>query len=180
MNRRALMLSGVAATAVLAGCTFSTSNGVTSVTINLKAVNAYAQALQNGSNTLLSVPLITTAMGPATVALVKAAVAGISIAAAALAQQATGPNTLTFTANSIPAALASFQADAATINAAFGVVITAETGSLSSNIITTASAIQTVVSLVLALASSVMPVTVGAVAPAMPEAQALSILNASY
>ncbi|OUI98024.1 twin-arginine translocation signal domain-containing protein, partial [Acetobacter cibinongensis] len=77
-RRNFLRTSGLLACGVaLAACTLTKSGNVTSVTLNVAKVDAYAKAAQNFANIILSVPLVTATLGAAPVALINAAATGI-------------------------------------------------------------------------------------------------------
>lgn len=168
-RRRLLICSPIA---ILAGCTATTVNGFTTYTINLATADNYAQAIENGANLLLSIPLISTAMGPAAVTIVGAATKGIASAIATLNTQYKGQVSFSFTASTVPAAFSALMADATTINNSVSAVV----GNLGSQVTATeqetVDAIQTIVSTLLALGSG----TVGA-ARLMTPAQALTVLG---
>lgn len=164
------LLSAVA----LLGCSNTTVNGVTTLTINLTTLQAYAAAVKNGVATLSSIPVISTALGSAKIVMINAVVADMAAQVAALNTANNGVATLTFTATSVPAALAAFAADAKAIMADLVVVATSSSGSLAANVVTTVDALQTVLGLGEAVASS----AVGAVPPQMNARQALKILGA--
>lgn len=152
-RRHLLATAPLASIALMAGCTTSTVNGVTTVTVNLATVNAYAQAIQNGANTILSVPMVTTAMGTATTALVKAAITGAATAIAQLNTQYKGALSFSFTATTVPADLSALLADATTVNNAVSTVVSSLGSQFSSSVETTIDAIETIVSALIAMVS---------------------------
>jgi len=167
----------------LAGCaslfTTTTVAGVTTVTVDLTKLSQYAVALKNGVTTLFSIPVITSALGAAVVALVSTVVDDIALEVAALSKADNGSTSLVFTTASVPAALVAFQTDAVTIATNTGTAFSALGSSVGSAILTTVDAFNTIVS----LAEAVLPTPAArlmAAAPTkMPEAQALQILGAS-
>jgi len=163
----------LSAVAMLDACVATTTNGVTTVTINLNTLENYALAAKNGVATLLSIPLVRTAIG-AKVLVINDVVADMAAQAVALNAANHGVATLTFTAASIPAAVTAFQADAKALMADVVVVASSLTGSLAANIVTIMDALQTV----LALGEAIAPTAAGAVRPRMNESQALKILGA--
>jgi hypothetical protein len=176
ISRRRLLASVplMSAVAMLGACAATTTNGVTTVTINLNTLETYATAVKNGVATLLSVPPISTAIGTAKVLVINQAVADMAAQAAALSAANQGVATLTFTAASIPAAVTAFETDAKALMADVVVVASSLAGSLAANIITTVDALQTV----LALGGAVASTNVGAVRPRMSVRQALTLLGA--
>ena len=163
------LLSAVA----LFGCANTTVNGVTTVTINLSTLQAYAAAVKNGVATLLSIPVIGTALGSAKIAMINAVAADMAAEVAALNTANNGAATLTFTVTSVPAALTAFATDARAIMADLVVVAASLSGSLAANVVTTVDALQTV----LLLGEAVVSAAVGAVPPTMSARQALKILE---
>lgn len=176
MNRRNLLrATALALPAIaLAGCVASTANGVTTITLNLATLDAYATAVENGATTLLGISLISAALGSPKVVLIKALIAGVVASIAALDAANHGGTSLSFTTASIPAALTALQTDASTIFADIETVATSLGGSLASNVVTTVEALQTIVSLLVALTST----AVGAVKTPMTGSQALQVLGA--
>lgn len=158
----------------LSGCASNTVDGITTVTINVATIDAWATALNNSTNLILS--LSGVGATPAGVAILAV---GDSLAADIKAFDAAtkGQTTLTLNGTAVPAALASLEADANTLLAN---VKTAVGGVAATDVATAQnylSAIETVVSLVEA---SVPSLTVGAplrAAPRMSEAQALAVLS---
>jgi hypothetical protein len=175
LSRRHLLATvSLSAVVMLGACAATTANGVTMLTINLNTLEAYATATKNGVATLLSIPLISTAIGAAQVLVINAAVADMAAQVAALNTANHGVATLSFTAASIPAALTAFEADAQALMADVVVVASSLTGALAANVVTTVDALQTVLALGEAVASS----AVGAARPRMSARQALTLLGA--
>jgi hypothetical protein len=81
---------------------------------------------------------------------------------------------LSFSAASIPAAVTAFEADAKAVMADVVVVASSLTGTLAANVVTTMDALQTV----LALGEAVASTSVGATQPKMNARQALKLLGA--
>lgn len=169
LRTTALALPAVA----LASCASSTVNGVTTFTINLATANAYAQAIENGANMLLAIPLISTGMGAAGVAIVKAAVAGIATAISQLNTTYKGQISFSFTIASEPAALNALVTDANQINGVASGIVTSMGTQITAAEQETIDAIQAVVSTLVALVTG----TVGAVQPQMPVSAALTVLG---
>lgn len=183
LSRRALLGATAFAPLALAGCgivTRTTTGGVTTITVDVAKLDAYSKAIQNGADALLANPLIAAAMGPGVAIAIAAALAGVGAAIAAIDKQANGSQSLSFNANSAPAALVSLQADAATVYSDVKTAFAATAGQLPAAVAQVFDALVTVVSLLLAVMLSVgatkaarsMP------APKMPEARALALLHA--
>lgn len=157
----------------LAACTTSTTNGVTTVTLNVQQVQLWATALVNASNLVASLPgiagtapaLVVAALGPI-----------ITADIAAFAKTAGSAVSLTFTTSSVPAAVASLETDAnILLNDAKSVV----TGVAAADLglaTTYVNAIETVVTLLEAAVGSV-PAAAKTKALPMTEAQALAVLK---
>jgi hypothetical protein len=160
--------------AALAGCVASTVNGVTTVTVNLATVDAYAQAIGNAVTTLLTIPALSTGLGVLGVATITTASTDVTKSISALDTANAGSESFTFSTASVPAALASLQADANTIVSNVGTVVTSLGSTLAANVTTTVDALETVVSLLTAL---VPTGAVSAVKLKMTEAQALAVLG---
>jgi hypothetical protein len=177
MNRRFLLRTSALAlpALALAACASTTVNGVTTITLNLVTLQAYATAVKNGVSTLLSVPALSAALGSAKVAAINALVADMAAQVAALNMANKGVATLTFTVASVPAAVSAFEADASSLMNDVVVVATSLAGSLAANVVTTVDALQTV----LAIGEAVASTSVGAAKPKMGINQALAILRAA-
>jgi hypothetical protein len=174
-SRRCLLATApLCALSMLGACAATTANGVTTVTINLNTLENYATAVKDGVTTLLSVPLISTAIGAAKTLVINAAVADMAAQVAALNAANQGVATFTFTATSIPAAVTAFETDARALMADVVAVASGLTGSLAANIVTTTDALQTV----LALGTAVASTNVGTIRPRMSASQALKLLGA--
>jgi hypothetical protein len=174
-SRRCLLATvPLCALSMLGACAATTANGVMTVTTDLNTLETYAAAVKNGVATLLSVPLISTAIGAANTLVINEVVADMAAQVAALNEANHGVATLTFTATSIPAAVIAFETDAKALMADVVGVASGLTGSLAANIVTTVDALQTVLALGTALAST----NVGTVRPRMSASQALQLLGA--
>src|SRR6185437_2961755 len=178
MNRRHLLRTTALAmiAAPIAACSVfqsTTTNGVTTITVNVAKLDAYGQAFINGGTMLLDLPGISTLPAAAAVATVLA-VLKTDIAAFDTATQ--GQATLTFDATSVPAAVQSVLADGKTLlTDARSVLGTAEQAA-ASTAQTYIDAIQTVVSI---FSATIGQITAGARAGAVPmtETQALAVLR---
>lgn len=175
LSRRYLLnlFSAAVPAAVLVSCTSTTTNGVTTETINLATVNAYATAIENGANTLLAIPLISAAMGPSAVSIVSTATKGVASAISTLNTVYKGQISFSFTVANTPAALDALVTDANQINGAVS-AITASAGSeITANEQEIIDALQTVVSTLIALVTG----AVGAAETPLPIGAALLVLG---
>ncbi len=162
--------------ALLAACgavTTTTTSGITTVTVNVAKVDAYAQAFQNAGNTILGMPGVAGLLGPyATVASNVTAIVTTDIAA--FDKAAGGKTVLTFDATSVPASVNSVLADGqkllTTLRA--GLPQTAIVGSLGTYL----NALATVVSLFEAMIGAPPAAATRGITP-MPEGVALTILG---
>jgi hypothetical protein len=176
---RATALAGP--TIALASCsslfTSVTTEGVTTVTVNLTKLSQYATALKNGVTTLFGVTAIVAALGPTVVSLVTGVVDNLADQAAALSAADNGATSLVFTTTNVPAALSAFQQDAVTVASNTATVFASLNGKVAADIETVISAFNTIV----ALAEAVLPTPaarLSAAAPAtMTESQALKTLG---
>lgn len=180
-RRNFLRTSGLLACATaLAACTVTKSGNVSSVTLNVAKVDAYAKAAQNFANTILSVPLVTATLGAAPVALINAAATGIVGAIDQINTAANGAATVSYDSTSVKTAVNSIIADLQTALAyakqgIAGVESTAATADTISKVNTAISAAETILSLLTAL---IVSVGVARAAPTpMSEATALAVLG---
>jgi hypothetical protein len=172
-TRRIALLSAASLLA-LAGCsavTSTTTNGVTTITVNVADINAWAQAFLNGATFLLALPGVAALPAASLIGL---ALAAVKTDLAAFDSAAGGNVTLTFNSTSIPAAIKSVLTDGRTLlSDAAGVP-----GAVPATVQATASeyvqALETVVS---TFAAAVGQITAGAALGAMPIATALSVLR---
>lgn len=171
MLRRSLLLSS-SGFILLAACATSTVNGVTYFKIDLKTIDAYAQAIQNATSILLAVPLISTALGTKA-SIISTALSDIASSIASLDQANEGVTTLEFTLSSVPATLTAIQTDAKTIFSDLKTVILSLGTQIASNISSTFVAFETIYTLLIALTS----ITVSTSKTPMSEEQALTVLN---
>ncbi len=184
-RRAALALFPLTAAGLLSGCgifSSTTSGGVTKITVNTARLAAYAAAIDNGVNTLLSIPALTGALGSIQAAAVRALGAAIVAAANQLASQGGGSQSITFDATSIPSALVSLHADANTIFGDFSAVMKSIGNSVAVDVITTFNALQTIVSLVVALTAGTAVASATLASPIGPKAmmtekEALTVLH---
>lgn len=172
-STRRAFLAAAACAIPLAACTVTTANGVTTVTVQLATIDAYAQAVKNGTAALLANPVISGALGAAVVAAINAAETDVTNSISALDTANAGSISLTFSTASVPAALTSLQADAKTILGDVQTVFTSLGTQIGSDVVQTFDAFETIVSLLVAIGSA----AVGAPAVKMTQAQALSVLG---
>ena len=167
MNRRHFLASTAiaAATLALSACdavTSTTTNGVTTLTINVAQINAWGQAIVNGADILA--PFAGTA-GSIILLVAKTAEADL----ASVNTLSGGSATLTFNSTSIPAAVQSLLTDGKTVVADASGAISASAGTAATEAL---NALETIVSIFAATLGSM-----GAAAPKMSEAQALATLK---
>src|ERR1035437_2141456 len=111
ISRRAMLLS--ATPLALAGCgiiTTTTTNGVTTISINVAKVDGWAQAFVNAGNLIYGLPGVAGLLGPIG-GVVQIVVKMVAADVMAFDKSAGGVTDLTFDATSIPAALNSILAD---------------------------------------------------------------------
>ncbi|MCG4256955.1 hypothetical protein [Acetobacter senegalensis] len=164
----------------LAACTVTKSGNVTSVTLNVAKVDAYAQAAKNFAGTILSVPLVTSALGSGRVTIINACVTGIVVAIDQFDSAANGAATVSYDSTSVKTAVNSVIADLQTVltyakQGISGIESTASTADTISKVNMAISAAETVLSLLTAL---IVSVGVARMAPTpMSEASALAVLG---
>lgn len=178
MNRRCFLraTSALIPAALLGACgavTTTTTGGITTVSVNVAKIDAYAQAFQNAGNTILGMPGMAAMLGP--YALVASQVtAAVATDIAAFDKAAGGQTTLTFDATSVPASINSVLADGqkllTTIRA--GLPQTAVVGTVATYI----NALATVVSLFEAMVGTAPAAAIMGATP-MSEDTALTILR---
>lgn len=168
MNRRKLLstIGATGAAVALAGCAFSTVNGVTTVTLNVATINKYAQAIQITASGLLANPLVAAALG-AKAALANALISAVGSDIEAFNTYSNGMALVKFDRTSVPAAFTSLENDAGTL---LGYVKALAPSAIPSSVSAYVASLETIVELLLALASVVA-------APKTPltEAQALAV-----
>lgn len=159
MTRRRILAipSSAVSVVALAGCgiiTTTTTNGVTTVTLDVGRIDAWAQAFQNAGTLILGLPGMPVLLGPAAPVITAIiAMAGADIAA--FDKAAAGKLTVTFDTTSIPAAITSVLADGkkllTTVQAAIPV------GAIAGTVGTYISALATIVSIFEAAIGSAPP-----------------------
>ena len=173
LTRRTLVAAvpGIAAAGALAACTSTTTNGVTTVTINVAQANAWGQALLNAITLVAGLPGI---VGTPPALAVMAIEPMISADLTAFNTAANGKLVLTYDRTTPAAAVTSLAADGQKLVAD----VQAAIGTVASGALQTAqtylAAVKTIVSLFQAAAGSVS----AAAASGMTEAQALTVLKA--
>ena len=175
ISRRTLLrTSALGSVAALAACgvvSSTTSNGVTTITVNVAQVAAWGAAIKNGAALIAGLPGVA---GTPQGAVVMAIVAVVTADLAAFSTAAGGSVSLTFNSTSVPAAVSSLLTDGKTLlTDAQGAL-----GNVGATVLATAqtyvAAVQTIVALFEAALGST---AVGAAAPKMTEAQALTVLG---
>lgn len=172
LTRRTLVsaIPGIAAAGVLAACTSTTTNGVTTVTINVAQANAWGQALLNAITLVAGLPGI---VGTPPALVVMAIEPMISADLTAFNTAANGQLVLTYDRSTPAAAVTSLAADGQKLVSD----VQAAIGSVASSALQTAqtylAAVKTIVSLFQAAAGAVT----AAAAPGMTEVQAMTVLS---
>jgi hypothetical protein len=170
-TRRIALLSAASLLA-LAGCsavTSTTTNGVTTITVNVADVDAWGQAFLNASGLILALPGIAALpVGAA----ISAVLAVIKTDLAAFDTASGGNVTLTFNATSVPAAIQSVLADGKTLLSDAAGVPGAVTATVQATASEYVQALETVVS---TFAAAIGQITAGA--SPMSLGQALSVLK---
>jgi hypothetical protein len=164
----------LAAAGLTEGCTVTTANGVTTATLNVATVDLYAKAMTEAGTTLLSIPLISAALGPVTLAAAQIALTGISSAVAAFDTASKGLVTVTYNGTSAGAAFDSLSADAVTLLNDIKAVVATQVGTVESDITTALDSFQTVLTLTQALVATFTG-TAAVVMTPMTEADALAV-----
>ena len=164
-RRAVLVLLPAAALSACGLITTTTTNGVTTITVNVAQLNNWGQAILN-AGTMLA-PLIP-GVGPAVMAILNL----VSSDLAAVNKTAGGSVSLTFDSTSVPAALTSLLADGQKLIGTVSPALPAAASSVATEAQTVVNALQTVVSVLAATLGSV-----AAVKPVMTEAQALQVLG---
>lgn len=177
ISRRHALL-GVTALTGLSGCslfTTTTTNGVTTVTINVAALTAYGQAFINGASLIGSLPGIATS--PVGLIIVGLAPV-VSADLAAFSKAANGALTLSFDSTSIPNAIQSLLKD----GQALATDAQAALGAVAGTALTTAQTYFNAVQTVVALFNAALASAGVAAAPLTPmtEAEALATLKVMH
>ena len=178
----ALVVIGVPLT--MAG-TCTTTNGVTTVTINVAEVNAFAQAAANGVAMVEGDPVILaaiTAAAPAVPQLLLLAVNGLAAATAAWNTATGGKATVTYDGTTITSAFDTLTGDVEKISTQLGAAASAvpNAGNLvlektTTTVVDVANAVKTALSFLQAIVAAVgAPM---AALPPMNKAQMFSVLH---
>lgn len=170
-------LGAGAAIGALGACTITKSGNVTTLTLNVAKVSAYAKAASNFIDTALSIPVIVAALGAPTVAIIKVAAAAISSGAADISSAANGSASVSYDNTDVKTAFTSivnnFMSVVNYVKAAItGVESSTGTSSDLSKATTAADAAETILSLLEAMISVAL-----ARGGKMTEAQALRTLH---
>lgn len=173
ISRRALFrgAAGLAGVAALGACTITTTNGVTTVTVNVKTVV---------SDVNVALGVAKTAMGfvgiPSTVVtVVDAGIATINGALSAFQNSAGDSLTLTFNSNSVPDALTSLIADMNVVAKNISATTSALSSDLASKVSSVASDVANVASILESLIAAVVSARIGMTADQAREMQILAI-----
>lgn len=186
MRRRSLLRGSALAfpALALAGCgivTSTTTNGVTTYTINVSELETYVSGAAALAASLLGVPGISTAIGAATSSLIDQVISDLNAAIPAINTQAAGAVKISFTTSSAPAFIASLEQDAASLVSytktaitSFGASVPAQVTTYYNAIVSVANALSGVLSV-----GSTVSHKYGAVFGASPMsvADALAIVN---
>lgn len=174
LTRREFLAATSALT--LGACTVTENGNVTTVTLNVAQVDAYAKVAASGVTTVLSIAAVASVIGAPAVAIINTAVAALTAAIAQFDTASGGSVNVTYDSTSVKTAFDTVLAD-------FGTVLTDVQNSVSSlsgkigtadlaNVTTAVSAMQTGLNLLKALVA-----TVSAPAPAMTETQMFSAVH---
>lgn len=178
-----VILGGLLGTAALAACTSTKdSNGNTVVSISVAKIDAYAQAIVNGADSLLGSATVVKILGASNVALVKKYATDVSTFLAQFDAATKGVTVITWNDKTAVSVAQSILTTAQNLLAVIQDTISAaQLADIPSSVSDIVSAIRTVVSLLQAL----LTVTLGAsaqqvkavITPTMTEEQALHILH---
>lgn len=174
ISRRAILgTSALLPAAALVGCGIVTTtkvNGVTTITVNVAQINAWAQAFGNGAAMVAGLPGIVGTPAGAAIAAISALV---KVDAAAFNTAAAGSLTLTFNATSVPASIQSIVTDGQTLLNATKAAIPQVPAAAATLANTYLNAIATLVS----LAEAAITTKVGTPHTPMTEGAALAVLR---
>jgi hypothetical protein len=174
MNRRAILRASalVPVTAALAACgifTSTTTNDVTTVTVNVSDLNAWGTAIINAATLVSGLPGIsTTTQGAGIAAISKAATAAL----AAVDVAAGTSQTFTFNSGSVPASITSLLSDGTTLLADAQAAAGGVTGTSVQTAQTYIEALTTIVALFQAAVSTIPTTT----APAAASGHVMTVL----
>ncbi len=159
----------------VAACTTTSSNGVTTITLDVNKFDAWGVALANGASLVATLPGI---VGTPAATIIQTAGTILTSDLAALNQATGGSISLSFDANSVPAAVASLEADAAKLLNSAKVVVSGAGAAVIQTAQTYIAAIETLVSLMQAAVGSVSVGVAASATPKMAEAKAMAVLSA--
>ena len=173
LSRRNLLRgSALSCGALLAGCAVSTTNGVTTITLNVATVDTYAKAVSLAGSVLLGLSVFTGPLGVAGTAAATVALAAVAKGISAFDVATAGQVSISFTSSSVPASLASVEADCMQFLTYVQEGVTAAGTSLPANVKPYIASLETIIPLLVALTS-----TIGAVPTPMTEKQALAVVG---
>ena len=173
LSRRAVLRTGCAtlAAGLLAACTRTQLGTVTTITLNVAEVVDYGDAIVSFAQTALDLPVVATAMGPASVTLAGTVIAGLQSGLAAFRAAAGTSTSVTYDSTSIKTAFTSILADGEHISTLVIQTITAMPAAAGDTLVTSAKtaagAAQTLITLLRAMvdASAVHPRMDRAISP---------------
>lgn len=178
-SRRQVLHAGGAGCVLglLTACTLQSDGPVTSLSLNIAKIQAYAQAGYNFSQMLLSIPVVAQQLGEAGCAFVKTVGLNIHTALDALIATAGGALTVSYNNASVKTAFQSILSDIQMLVSQAANILNTEdkSDSASQKIQIALTAAQTIVSLMLAMIRS--SVGAKAVRRAMDEHEALHSLG---
>lgn len=172
LSRRAL--GGISTAAILtaaglAACTTTTTNGVTTVTINTKTVDSYAQVGISAVATMLSIAAVASVIGAPAIVIINAASTALAGTLKALDTATSGSLTFTYDGTGAKAAFDSVLADVGTVLTDMQESVAPIEAKLSSadasTVATVINAVATAYNLLQSLISSVSSVKAPATAP---------------
>jgi hypothetical protein len=172
LSRRTLVSSipGIAAAGLLAACTKTTGNGVTTITLNVNAMNSWGQAIVNGAELVGGLPgIVGTPAGLAVMALAPV----ISADMAAFVGATGGSMTFTFDTTSPATVVTSIANDAQKLLAAVVAAIPQVPANIAASANEYLAAIKTIVSTI----QAAIAVTAGAAPSDMSVAKAMAVLS---
>lgn len=182
ISRRGVIRSGGLAClgSVLTACTVTTKGAVTSLTLDVGKVEAYAQAGYNFAQMVLAVPNVAQALGAPAVAVVEVCAKNVLAALDVLKKEAHGSLTVSYNSASVKQAFQSILADFQTVITAATTLLHAQVkGDLSpmvqSRLALGVTAAETIVSLMQAMVS--MSSGAEERVPRMSESAALAVLG---
>ncbi|MDE2105622.1 MAG: hypothetical protein KGL39_50815 [Patescibacteria group bacterium] len=177
-RRAALALFPLSAAGVVAGCgviSTTTTNGVTTVTINVPTAEAYISGVAALASTLIGFPPVGAALGLAAVQIINTVLAQINSAIPALNQAAGGSVKFTFDTTSAPAFIGALEADVSTVVKSVEAVIVGMGHAVPPQVQTYYNGLVSVANALASLLKTVAPAA--ATANVMPPTEALALVN---